>query len=1258
MNLAGWRFVLFALIGTAAIVLLASIGVPRAGDMPVDPHTGRRGVRVFRPADAVQEARLTGNARLALDALRRRLAQFSNTRTLLRLEAVLVAELTPNVPPLHPFAVQIEADRKLALRARAQGGELYTRARERGGMSPAALLALLATLEADDRIASATERLFAPLARWNPKGKSSGHRPDELAARVNRYLDRAESLDEQDEEMLLALVRAFRAQERPRARLRWALRAFGLFPDSRAVVDELIAAYLEQERTREAFLVVGGALEARPDDPGLWKLRAQLAMWTGNREAELDARRKEIEFAETPALHERVIALCRDLGRPGDAVPNAEALARLSDDREQQIQPAMLALDAGQIDRALALLEDRANSSDDPAWWRERIIDYAWQDLREDRVIRELRWLHARYAERDYEKRLEIVFRQRSRHADLANLLEARLERKGDDLEVERELIQLRAALGQHDRVRSLLARQASRIQDPLAFFRRLPQYRRARVPGVEADAMRLAQSPDLGAGSVPEILQVLEPLWKDESLRRVSLTVAGRFPRLPESRAFLIRMADRAEDDPARAANMARLVNDHGDDPEFVAAWAERAGWAGDLEAETHARERLADLRGGDLDNRRKLANLYEAQNQPRLSVAQWRVIAAHDGLQSRAQLRLVDALMAAGELEEGMRILEQRAQLPGASLSDQLHVADELFGKGHFDRATRFYEAVLEKEPEHAHALLREGQILAWTNDPRRAIPYLERRLAASDQDAASVRFTLGECHWAIGESSEARAMQREALDELLLLPQRTVVQDLMVAKMLARFDRLDEAGPIFERILAAQPDNVDLALDYADAMITTGSLVEARVLIDDVRSKRPQHSRALRLDGMLALREKRYEVAASLLAESLERFGPNAGTASELARARQLGGDFRGARDAYHQAVTLQPANYDLRNELAVMEDWLAKEIHLAAEGRITGDDTFAETWLAASTLWKEGRTRLGAAFALAHYAGPANVVNAGQTDVETDVLRLDLAATHRFRDRHRVGGGVEFFPGADGNTPVSVWGGLHLLGNEPFWALRARAWWNELFDNPAAAAGLGGRSSGGALAGDVELPGRLWLGGGARYEQLSLDFDGIDPSDPRLIVTATLGWRAIDGPTRVASPHRVESALMPGILGARLPEVLPGAKRNALSIWFNAATYQLLGDAELSSIIPLGERFDYLTLAARYDRHVADRLGLMVEGHIGRELQQNDTVYGIATGLGWRPADSFELAFVGAYGSALGRAGNDDTFALRLGLTWRW
>jgi hypothetical protein len=121
---------------------------------------------------------------------------------------------------------------------------------------------------------------------------------------------------------------------------------------------------------------------------------------------------------------------------------------------------------------------------------------------------------------------------------------------------------------------------------------------------------------------------------------------------------------------------------------------------------------------------------------------------------------------------------------------------------------------------------------------------------------------------------------------------------------------------------------------------------------------------------------------------------------------------------------------------------------------------------------------------------------------------------------------------------------------------------------------------------------------------------------------------------------------------------LGDELGGRRRSMLSAWINAATYQVLGDAEITQLIPLGKQFEYLTLAARFDRQLSDEWGVMIEGYAGRELQEQQSVYGIGAGLGWRPTDTFELALVGAYGSALGRSGDEATFRLRLGLTWRW
>ncbi|MHC4955129.1 MAG: tetratricopeptide repeat protein [Planctomycetota bacterium] len=1261
MNLAGWRFVLFALTGTAAIVLLASIGIPDARRVSVDRHTGERESVIRKPAQAIQEVRVSGNARTALKALRKRIAHFEAEKVpkleeLYRIEAVLSAELgglSEPIPPTHPDADKITDERRLAESAKR---ELSIRARAREVITPESAVALLGRLDADEHIAAATEAVFEKLGTWELHETPSAQRPDELAAKILAYLAETEVVD--DEDLFLALIRAFRSEDRQPARLRWALRAFGTLPRSRAIVDELTKTYLEQGRLLEALVVVGAALTVSPDDFELWKLRAKFAGWQSLPHAEIEARENLLREEDLREHRERIVQLYREVGEPGRAVTHAEELASGSTDKDVLLGPVLLALDSGDTDRALAMLAKLADASDDPVWWREKIIHYAQQDMRADRVISELDWLRKHDPDGDYEQRLEGTLRRRGRHEALADLLDERLKNGVEDPELEQELIQLRYILGHEDKALSLLRRRMERSDDPAAFFRALPTYRQLEIPGAAARAREMAQSPKLTAEAVPAALLDLLPLVEEAPYREVAIDVARRFPHSSEAREFRFLLVDRLPDDPARAAAAARVAAEFPDDPDYQADWAKRAGWAHDKKGEAKARARIVKLRPSDLENREALADIYDAQNKPEESLEQWRVIADAKGMESDAQLRLVDVLLATDNIEEATQILENRARLPGATLDDQLHVGEQLYGRGHYDRALRFYDAVLEREPQHALALLREGRIKAWSNDPRGAIPMLQRRLAVSEEESAAVRFTLGECYWAIGEPREARLFQEESLASFLAQPERTVEDDVMVAKMLARFGREEEARPIFDRIVTARPGDADLLLDYADAMVSIGDLARARPLVDQAREHRPDYVRGVRLDGTLALQEKRYEVAASTLGDALQRFGPDAGTASELGRALHLAGDYGGSYEAYKRAHVLQPDNEDLDEELRVMEDQLAKMLHVHAEARRVSDDLAVNGWLAGSTLLKRGRTRAGLLVGAAHYSGRADAVDAGQTDVTTDIVRADLAVTHRFYRRSTVGGGVGIFAGANGNTPVSGWVGASFVGERPTWKIALRAWANELFSDPAAAAGLGGRSTGGLLEGETDIGKRFWVAGRVRYESISLEFADADPHDPRLIVAATIGWRAIEGPARVASRHRIERPVMPGVVGSMLGKELSDRKRSMLSVWLNAATYQVLDDAQLSQLIPLGERFDYLTLAARFDRHLANDWGVMVEGYAGRELQEEQNVYGLAAGVGWRPKDSFELALVGAYGSALGRSNDEATLRVRLGLTWRW
>jgi len=232
VRLTGWRFLVFALAGAGAIVLLSSIGTPGRKEVSIDRHTGKRVIVVRNVAEAIAEARGTGNARDALEAIRPRLEQFPGEPVLARTEAVFVAELSTDAdaptPAAHPEADVAAVERA---RARELREELDRRVRER--FRRESLLALLYELEGDSAIGAATEGFFAPLARWRPEHEEGPQRPDELAVRTLARLE--DPAHESDPEPFLVLIRAYRAQARPRARMRWLLRAYGAFPESEEI---------------------------------------------------------------------------------------------------------------------------------------------------------------------------------------------------------------------------------------------------------------------------------------------------------------------------------------------------------------------------------------------------------------------------------------------------------------------------------------------------------------------------------------------------------------------------------------------------------------------------------------------------------------------------------------------------------------------------------------------------------------------------------------------------------------------------------------------------------------------------------------------------------------------------------------------------------------------------------------------------------------------------------------------------------------
>jgi hypothetical protein len=125
-----------------------------------------------------------------------------------------------------------------------------------------------------------------------------------------------------------------------------------------------------------------------------------------------------------------------------------------------------------------------------------------------------------------------------------------------------------------------------------------------------------------------------------------------------------------------------------------------------------------------------------------------------------------------------------------------------------------------------------------------------------------------------------------------------------------------------------------------------------------------------------------------------------------------------------------------------------------------------------------------------------------------------------------------------------------------------------------------------------------------------------------------------------------------------MGAQLAQTPEDTHGPLLDVWATYQAIRLLGDEELANLIPVGTEFDYLTLGARSEFHLARGLGAGVEGYAGVDLGSSDPIFGVQGGLTWRPSRAAEVFAAVGYGTALGRAGDDDSFLFRVGVHWRW
>jgi len=1231
VNFSWWRITMFALVGAAGLAFLAWFDPPSGANV-VDRHTGLTvngnlspGYRRLYTASAsIRVARDLGNALIALERLEKARYEVANPAAL--------------EPVLRTLSAEVRPLRESFL---TETGEFTF----------------------DRETAEATEVFFAPMVHRRPRTRDIEvavrryEPPDRIAALVIAHV--GGNADSVPSELAILVARSMEANERPRARLRWLIRAV----NGEAPTDELCLslsrAFLAHERLEAGFAALTIPIVRGTKSREVFELRMEVSRWAGKPEAEIEAIDRLLEIEETDALLRRGIEACLILGSPELAVPYATRIADRSGDVEDLGHAADLAFKGGDVDRGFEILRRAVEEAEDKRPWREKLTALLLVDLRLDEAIEQYKILFKAYPEDEIGKALEDLLRRRDRVADLVEVLKVRYAKEPTEA-MEVEMTRLAAVLGKLDGLRELIQPRVEATDDPGPFFRNILLYKTAGVENLDRHAIRMIETGKLTPEDVKLATSAIWELKTEPGFVRVALTLGAAYPDDPEAREVRIAALDWGRT-PAQATAFAeKLYRANPDALDILASWIEHANWAGLIDAEVEARSAWLERHPTDDENLRKLADLLDFAKRYSEAADHWRLLITIDGEGTESERRFLDSLRAADRVEEELRYLMARADRPDLTLEERLFIAERFFAGQWMDVALALYATILTEAPDQPVALLRIGLIRLWGNDPDGATPYLERLFDLEGPGNGELPFYLGEAYAATERQAEAWEMMEIALPLLRTVGELTIPREEMVAKILARTGHLEEAIAIYERLVSQVPDDQNLILDYAVAMVATRRIEDARRVVDMARKLDPDSRRALRMHGQVLAMEEKYDEAIEAFRQGIDKYGPDAGYFADLGQACLDAGRRKEAEEAFGHVLELQPDSKYAGWTRRVLGDLLRTTVEFGGRTKVVAEDETLEAFLSGGFELGDEWTR--GAFVLGHgsFSGRSAAVGDGQVDVVADITSFGVAVFHTFDREWDAGFGLDFYSGRDGAPPFGLWIGGAWRQENPNASVAARIFLNEPFTDPAAAAGLEGNKSGIVVDGSYQHPSATWwVSGTARFRSLSIEVPksgGITNGQAILGLVAGY-WVHNRGPrvTERLTPRGVP-LMHEGTTVAFEP---PDDEGIRVSTWLAYTGVRLLSDKELAEALPMGEAFDYVTISGRAEGRVLSGVYYEVEGYAGTDLQDPKVFGGLAAGLAWRPSPGFELRFRAGHGLAFGREdGDTGSTEIRLALTLLW
>ena len=343
-------------------------------------------------------------------------------------------------------------------------------------------------------------------------------------------------------------------------------------------------------------------------------------------------------------------------------------------------------------------------------------------------------------------------------------------------------------------------------------------------------------------------------------------------------------------------------------------------------------------------------LAYLYTLMGQPTKAISELKEVVRLDPRNTEAVDKLARFLLAQGQIDEGIKVLEQASQSQPLSVPSLVLAGDAYLKKGNAAKAEESYQSVLDKENEDTDAVLGLAQVAQFRADPDTASRYLARarKMVASSPDTL-YRFALVAMRAGFYEEANT------TLQAAVKLKSDDPAYFLALGNSWLKKPDLVDAEEAFRRALRLQPDNPQAQMYLGYTLLEQKKFPEAREWLEKSLQKDKTVPETFFYLGQLAQEQSEDERAIELFRKAIELAPSYAFAHAALGTSYLKLRNYPLAQQELELSVKLDPeyakAHYQLAvlfkrlkneqragEELQILEKLMSKSKGLSKEGDV--------------------------------------------------------------------------------------------------------------------------------------------------------------------------------------------------------------------------------------------------------------------------------------------------------------------------------